>query len=176
MDFYRRTIMAATDGKLVITEYADIERITGKELISWEVNDPAYIREIRDEAAKFAGDAGLEESKIYHFKTAVGEAVTNALKHAGGGRASIHRMDEGIAFTVSDKGKGIEAVNIPLLALVKGFSTAGTLGMGFKVMISFARQGLPCHRAKGYGCGHRDEDRAQTQQCSCMYIDIENRA
>ena len=33
---------------------------------------------------------------------------------------------------------GIQALSIPDVALTRGYSTAGTLGMGYKIMISLA--------------------------------------
>jgi hypothetical protein len=38
----------------------------------------------------------------------------------------------------SDRGSGIAAMSLPDVALKHGYSTAGTLGMGYKVMISVA--------------------------------------
>lgn len=41
-------------------------------------------------------------------------------------------------FVASDDGPGIEALSLPDVALTKGYSTADSLGMGYKVMIEFA--------------------------------------
>jgi anti-sigma regulatory factor (Ser/Thr protein kinase) len=38
---------------------------------------------------------------------------------------------------MSDHGPGIPALTLPDVALRRGYSTAGTLGMGYKIMISF---------------------------------------
>ena len=81
---------------------------------------------------------GMEESAIGKFTVAIGEAATNALKHAGGGRATLHKTEEGLMVTVCDDGPGIPQPSLPDVALRKGYSTTGTLGMGYKVMISFA--------------------------------------
>jgi anti-sigma regulatory factor (Ser/Thr protein kinase) len=63
---------------------------------------------------------------------------TNALKHAGSGQASLHKPNDELIFVVSDHGPGIEAVTLPEVALVRGYSTAGTLGMGYKAVLSIA--------------------------------------
>ena len=39
---------------------------------------------------------------------------------------------------VSDHGRGMEALTLPEVALVRGYSTAGTLGMGYKAVLSVA--------------------------------------
>ena len=46
-------------------------------------------------------------------------------------------MPEGLLFVVSDQGPGIPALTLPDVALRRGYSTAGTLGMGYKIMTSF---------------------------------------
>jgi anti-sigma regulatory factor (Ser/Thr protein kinase) len=51
---------------------------------------------------------------------------------------SIYALPEAILTVISDNGPGIEAMSIPEVAFKKGYTTAGTLGMGYKVMISIA--------------------------------------
>jgi PAS domain S-box-containing protein len=135
LEFYRRTIMAATDGKLILTERSEIERLSGKLLASWEVRDPQEIRVIRHEIEKLVQEAGLAEPRVGELLIAVGEAITNAVKHAGGGRVSLHKTDDALMVVVADRGPGIPALALPELALRRGYSTAGTLGMGYKIMI-----------------------------------------
>jgi anti-sigma regulatory factor (Ser/Thr protein kinase) len=43
-----------------------------------------------------------------------------------------------LTLVVSDHGPGIGAMAFPDVAFGTGYSTAGTLGMGYKVMIHFA--------------------------------------
>ncbi|MHB1000855.1 MAG: PAS domain S-box protein [Armatimonadota bacterium] len=138
LEFYRRTILAATDGKLVITERLEIERIAKLTLASWRINSPDDLATIRHVAAEIAESEGMDENKIGDFILAFGEASTNALKHAGSGTASIHRQQDRLMFVVSDNGPGIAVLSLPEVALRRGYSTAGTLGMGYKVMIQLA--------------------------------------
>ena len=137
LDFYRRTIMAATDGKLVITERPEIERIAGPPVASWEIHGAEEIKIVRHGVEEVAQSIGLDEPRLGQFIVAVGEAATNAIKHAGGGFASVHRTDDCVMLVVSDRGPGIPALTLPEVALRRGYSTAGTLGMGYKVMIQF---------------------------------------
>lgn len=137
-DFYRRTILAATEGKLTVTEREEIERIAGPAIAVWELRKPEDLTLARDEASRFARDAGLDGMRLCDFTLCVGEATTNAFKHANGGTASIHRREDVLIVVVSDHGSGIEALVLPDLALKRGYSTAASLGMGFKAMISTA--------------------------------------
>src|SRR5690606_12618839 len=47
LEFYRRTIMAATDGKLIITDCDEIEALDGSLVESWDIVDPDSMREAR---------------------------------------------------------------------------------------------------------------------------------
>jgi PAS domain S-box-containing protein len=138
LEFYRRTIMAATDGKLVITEPAEIRGIAGPAVASWEIHTPEDIKVIRHGVEDIARSAGIEEPRLGQLAVAVGEATTNVVKHAGKGEASLHRTEDALVAIVSDRGPGIPALTLPDVALRPGYSTTGTLGMGYKMMIQFA--------------------------------------
>lgn len=137
-DFYRRTILAATEDKLQLTERNEVERIAGPPMNVFQVASPPDLHEMRSAVIAIARSSGVDELRAEDYGVAVSEAVTNAIKHAGGGSASIHLLPGSILFVVSDLGPGIEAMTIPEVALERGYTTAGTLGMGFKIMISIA--------------------------------------
>lgn len=138
IEFYRRTLLAATGGRLVITGQAEILAIAGETVGQWEINTAGDLWPIRRRVGEFAAEVGIDEHRRERFKTCVGEAATNALKHAGGGTASLHRLPDGIMVVVADSGRGIAEMSLPDVALTRGYSTAGTLGMGYKIMLSFA--------------------------------------
>lgn len=136
LEFYRRTVTAATGGKLIITEPVEIDRLSVTPIARWSVRTPTDIAEVRNGVVAASISSGMDEDRAWMFATCVGEAVTNAIKHAAGGTASLHRLSESLLFVVTDHGPGISALTIPDVALRRGYSTAGTLGMGYKVMIS----------------------------------------
>jgi anti-sigma regulatory factor (Ser/Thr protein kinase) len=80
----------------------------------------------------------MEEQSGYDFRGCVTEAVTNVLKHGKCGSISLHRVEDRLIGVIEDAGPGIEALALPDVALTKNYSTAGTLGMGYKMMIHFA--------------------------------------
>jgi PAS domain S-box-containing protein len=137
-DFYRRTILAATEGKLEITERDEIFKITGPAIASWTIKEAQDIGEIRRAIADIAKSVGMDQSRIDDFILAFGEAATNAYKHAGGGVVSLHEIDGALTFIISDTGKGISALSLPEVAMKKGYSTVGSLGMGYKTILSLA--------------------------------------
>ncbi len=136
--FYRRTIEAATSGKLIVTDRTEIEKLAGPPLATWRIHSREDIQAVRHEVEKLARKAGINEPRLGKLTVAVGEAVTNAVKHAQSGDASFHRADDFIVVLVSDRGPGIPAIALPDVALRPGYSTAGTLGMGYKMMIQFS--------------------------------------
>lgn len=137
-EFYRQTILAATAGKLVVAERDDIENIPLPIAASWNITSAADLGSMRHEVTRVAREVGMDEDRIYDFVLAIGEATTNAVKHAGGGKASLHVGDDRMIFVVSDTGPGIEALVLPEVVLLGGRSTAGTLGVGYKTILSIA--------------------------------------
>jgi PAS domain S-box-containing protein len=138
LDFYRRTILAATGGKLVITECEEIDRIAGRPDAQWDLTAAEQLRHIRADIADIAESAGMDSSGVHRLLTCVGEATSNAIKHAGAGTVSLHRSDRCIIVRVEDNGSGIDALNLPDVALTIGFTTAEDGGLGYKMMIAAA--------------------------------------
>lgn len=136
-EFYRQTITAATGEKLVVSDHDAIERMCDNPTTTWDIRDASNLPDIRSAAQDMAISSGIDEDRAWRFATGVGEAVTNAIKHAGGGRAHLCRRPDKLVFVISDHGPGIPALRLPDVALRRGYSTAGTLGMGYKIMISF---------------------------------------
>jgi len=137
-EFYRRTIQAATEGKLLISESEEIERLSGPQVAAWKLGQPVDVEPMRDGIAGYAAKAGMDAARVYDFTGCAVEAAANAVKHAGGGVASLHAVDSKLIFKVVDNGSGIGALALPDIALTKGYTTAVSLGMGYKVIIRFA--------------------------------------
>jgi PAS domain S-box-containing protein len=135
-DFYRRTILAATEGKFEVTERNEILHIAGPVIASWEIKEAHNVGEIRRAIADIAQSNGMDQSRIDDFILAFGEAATNAYKHAGGGVVSLHRVNNALMFVISDTGKGISALSLPEATMKKGYSTARSLGMGYKTILA----------------------------------------
>jgi PAS domain S-box-containing protein len=137
-EFYRRTLLAATEGKLVVTEPEHIASLAGPPVKVWPVTTLEEIGTTRRELAVLAEGYGLSNDQVNTFISCAVEALANAYKHAGGGSASLHRTPTGLVFVVTDSGPGIDALALPDVALVKGYSTAASLGMGYTLMLAFA--------------------------------------
>jgi anti-sigma regulatory factor (Ser/Thr protein kinase) len=71
------------------------------------------------------------------LETAVGEAAMNAVVHAGGGEGHVCASPDGRAVQVwvRDRGSGIAVNSLHRATLERGFTTAGTMGHGFWLML-----------------------------------------
>jgi len=137
-EFYQRTIFAATEGRLLISERSEIDSIAGDECASWNVNSVEDVATVRDSVRLIAADSGMADDRTQEFLGCVVEAAGNAVKHTSAGKARLCRTPESLVFVVSDSGPGIGTMSLPDVALTRGYSTVGTLGMGYKLMIKFA--------------------------------------
>lgn len=137
-EFYKRTILAATGGKLVITEPEHIKKIAGPAIACWDVKDAAGQRKVRQEIIEIAEPAGMDSTKLDDLILCAGEAMSNSIKYAGSGKVCLHHTLDGLMVVDSDQGPGIEALALPDVALKRGYTTAISLGMGYKEMLALA--------------------------------------
>lgn len=94
------------------------------------------IRELRRLTMGACEAAGLPDERRYDLETAVGEAAMNAVVHAGAGTGHVFTHERGaVQVWVEDEGKGITVEDLPNATLRRGYTTAGTLGHGFKMII-----------------------------------------
>jgi anti-sigma regulatory factor (Ser/Thr protein kinase) len=95
------------------------------------------------EAIRIAGDAAwLPPSRLADLIMAAGEAAMNTVVHASGGEATIYVDSERncVQVWIVDQGSGISLDQLPQATLERGFTTAGTLGHGFWMMLRTADQ------------------------------------
>jgi stage II sporulation protein AB (anti-sigma F factor) len=93
-------------------------------------------------AAAFASQLDPTVEELADIKTAVSEAVTNAIIHGYENNSGMVRMvcrlyDDGIEIVISDEGKGIEDVELARQPLYTSKPDMERSGMGFTVMESF---------------------------------------
>ncbi len=93
-------------------------------------------------AAAFASQLDPTVEELADIKTAVSEAVTNAIIHGYENGTGIVKMecrlyDAGIEITISDEGKGIEDIELARQPLYTSKPDLERSGMGFTVMESF---------------------------------------
>ena len=96
------------------------------------------IRELRRQAGEAARLNEFETERGYDLITAVSEAAMNAVVHAGGGQGQVCADADTVQVWVQDTGAGIDVAHLPRATLEKGYTTAGSLGHGMKMMLQTA--------------------------------------
>lgn len=92
--------------------------------------------ELRRLLTKRADEAGFVAERKDNLITAVHEAAMNAFRHAGSGRIRIYRLGDRIQVWIQDEGHGISLDKLPISTLKQGYSTMGTAGQGWYLVLS----------------------------------------
>lgn len=131
--FYRDTICSVTDGKLTICEASEIDDYVSKHQTRVSFEHPGDAKAARNAVMSVIC---RPDEDCGEFIVAVGEAISNALKHANAGMVFAGRSETEIWAAVTDVGDGIESMILPSAVLRRGFSTKPSLGMGFSIMMA----------------------------------------
>lgn len=75
---------------------------------------------------------------VRDFIVGVCEGLTNAIKHGGSGQYEVCRCGGTAQVVISDEGPGVDFTTVPKATLEAGFSTQGTLGVGFTIMLEMS--------------------------------------
>ncbi len=136
--FYRETILAVTGGHFMLGEEDEApEWLAGAEF-SARLPGPEHLSRVRHQAMDYCRRRGLTGERLERFELAVGEALANAVKHAGGGFLYAGADDHSVWVAVVDHGKGMDTFAIPRIALLPGFTTKASMGLGFTIMLDSA--------------------------------------
>jgi ligand-binding sensor protein/anti-sigma regulatory factor (Ser/Thr protein kinase) len=140
---YVDVLDAVTGGKLILLtdeQLADeLGTPVGHQLVFGAPSELAAARRriVRAAETCFAGRIRRTD-----MLSAAGEALDNALKHAGGGAYQAFAREDCLQIAISDDGPGIDFRTLPRATLVPGFSTAASLGMGFTIMLQLCERVL----------------------------------
>jgi PAS domain S-box-containing protein len=135
--FLRDILASVTEGRLRLCEAeeelpAPLPIPATDEPIPLTMESLRYLRRATTEAAVAAG---LSDERWQDLVAGIGEAAMNAVVHAGGGEAMVYRDDHQIQVWIQDHGGGISMENLPRATLERGYTTAGTMGHGFWLML-----------------------------------------
>ncbi len=140
---YVDVLDAVTGGKLILLTDEELAGQLGVPLIEPEdVTAPRELAEARDVIARTAAEHFPDWASSVDLRTPVGEALVNALRHAGGGSYQLFARDDRLQVLVRDDGPGIDFRMLPRATLQRGFSTAASLGMGFTIMLQVCERVL----------------------------------
>ena len=140
---YVDVIDAVTGGKLVLLTDEELAGQLGVPLMPPErVTAPRDLAEARGVIASTAAERFPDWASGIDVRTPVGEALVNALRHAGGGTYQVFAREATLQVLIRDEGPGIDFRTLPHATLQRGFSTESSLGMGFTIMLQVCERVL----------------------------------
>ncbi|BDI33380.1 hypothetical protein CCAX7_54310 [Capsulimonas corticalis] len=140
--FCREVLSSVTDGKL----HLHIERDTLPLMLpdySPEMlldGDPERMSRARALLNEFAAAHQLPDAAREDLVLSSWEALTNAAKYATRGAMRICADETTIQVWVTDRGSGIPLCDLPKATLQAGWSSGGTLGLGYTLMIKMVHR------------------------------------
>jgi len=88
--------------------------------------------------ANACADKGFRSDRTDVLITAAGEAMMNSVVHGADATLRVCADRDSVQVWVSDRGHGISLDDLPRATLRHGWSSRGTLGMGFSMILSLA--------------------------------------
>jgi anti-sigma regulatory factor (Ser/Thr protein kinase) len=134
-EFVRDVMLSATQGRLRLADSVQNlpdQLATRQERI---VLTRETLGQARHAALAAAYVQGFRPQKADALQTAVGEATMNAVVHGAGGTCSISSEDRKVQVRIEDMGTGIQWTELPKATLERGYSTRGSLGHGFWLIL-----------------------------------------
>ena len=138
--FLRDILLSVTEGRLRLCQNLDDLPIRLPAIGQPVPLSAPTLRVLRQQINQAIQTAELNKERGGDFLIAASEAAMNAIVHAGGGTATVGASkDTGrVQIWVEDTGTGIEMSHLPRATLDRGYTTAGTLGHGFKLTLTTA--------------------------------------
>jgi anti-sigma regulatory factor (Ser/Thr protein kinase) len=132
--FLREVLLCVTQRKFHLVDAPAVPTL-GEAVAEILLEEPDGYAFLRRRLRHVAEAAGMSPENADDLILAVGEAATNAIKHAVRACATLYAGSGRIAARITDRGKGIRAEDLPATILMPGFSTKVSLGMGYTLML-----------------------------------------
>lgn len=137
----RDILASVTEGRFLLCQHpGDLPLALPIEHASIPLEPRGAIRDLRACTESAGHCAGLPSDRWQDLVTASSEAAMNAVVHGVGGYSQISvDQDRGIVqVRITDRGSGINLEDLPRATLERGYTTAGTLGHGFWIILETA--------------------------------------
>lgn len=135
--FLKDVLASVTEGRLALCDTEDELPAplfgTGTRI---PVTRKEGLRALRQAATQAARGCGFPEERVQDLATSVSEAGMNAATHGGGGQGVVYTDGaDCVQVWITDGGAGISLNALPQSTLERGYSSAGSLGHGFWLML-----------------------------------------
>ncbi|MES2460455.1 MAG: ATP-binding protein, partial [Armatimonadota bacterium] len=136
-EWLRDILDSATVGVLKLCRTnEDLPFPLSPEPLTLSVTEADHLRQIRGVVRQLTQDAQFDKIRAGDMVTSVHEAAMNGLYHGGGATVSACGNEDRVQVWIEDRGKGIPLDRLPLSTLKQGYSTTGTAGQGWFMMLT----------------------------------------
>jgi anti-sigma regulatory factor (Ser/Thr protein kinase) len=133
--FYKETVLAVTDGKFELGEPEDASHWIESYTLALKVTGAEMMSDVRRDVTGFCKSSGMPQFEIDEFEYGIGEAVGNAIKHASEGELFAGVKDHKVWVAIVDHGTGIDTFSLPKVAMLPGFTTKASMGLGYTMIL-----------------------------------------
>ncbi len=133
--FCRQILRAVTNGRLRLVEREEIPPL-GTPALEIRLDAWNSYARLRANLADLARYEGFSEDAVSDLVMAVGEATTNAIKHAQGGLCQACVALDRVVVRISDEGSGMSPEDLP--RILEWSSAQVSLGMGYSLILQLA--------------------------------------
>jgi anti-sigma regulatory factor (Ser/Thr protein kinase) len=134
-----------TEGQLRLCyDRSDLPEPCGETVARMVMSSSSALSRFRCVVREAARTLGIAVVRQHDLETAVGEAAMNAIVHAGSGIGTVYasqgdsKAPAMLQVWVEDEGSGIAFESLPKATLERGYSSSGTLGYGFWMILKTA--------------------------------------
>jgi GAF domain-containing protein/anti-sigma regulatory factor (Ser/Thr protein kinase) len=135
--FLKEVLSSVSEGRLAFCETpGDLPALPESATGPFELTRQS-LREFRSHLRSIAHDCALSFERMEDLITGTSEAAMNAVTHAGYGQGWIAGDPESksVQVRIEDHGQGIDFDRLPRATLQRGYSSKGSLGHGFWLML-----------------------------------------
>lgn len=138
MQAYREVMSAVTGGRLYLLNGEEVKKMLadGVGMAKGEAKQSRDIPEARKMLRESLPD--IASRRQHAIALCLSEAITNALKYAGGGCWEARKLGDVIRIIVQDQGPGIKTSELARATLMQHYSTKNSMGCGFTLMLYHA--------------------------------------
>ncbi|MDR3708343.1 MAG: PAS domain-containing protein [Capsulimonadaceae bacterium] len=134
--FMVEVMRSVTGGKLTVCLTGnELPQPSSEPVAVQTVDRSTGLKDLRDLSRSLARKMLFPTPRVHDLVTGVAEAAMNAIVHAGAGLVTVHAWESTIQVRIEDTGAGISDDLLPRATLERGYTTAASLGHGFKMML-----------------------------------------
>ena len=133
--FLREVLLSATEGRLRVCESEkDLPAPLPVAAEPVALSEPA-LQDLRRQVLEVAAKHRFSPERGNDLMMAAGEASMNAVVHGKNGRGQVRASGDTVQVWITDTGKGIAFESLHRATLERGWTTAGSMGHGFWMML-----------------------------------------